>query len=336
MKIFIIKMVNNMKKFFSYIFDTTINGFLFLTNTISNGFYTISIFIMKFFNKIFKNKLDRVIENLYRKGKPETLLLVIIYLFSFTTIFGIVYSPQTTVSLDDGATSVEKKDKTNDSDESKKKNKDRIKNEDKYDKALGNYSFTKFGSTKLSDVNFDSLRRVNSNTVAWIAVDGTNINYPVVKSSNNDYYLSHSFNKSYNKNGWVFMDYRNDYLNDSNTIFYGHNLLNGTSFGTVGKIFTKKWKKNSNHKIIILRDNEKYVYEIFSCYYSEPVVDYLQVAFQDEAEFGRFVSNLKRKSKVKFNTQVTSFDKIITLSTCTDDNKGRKVVHAKLIGVTNR
>ena len=324
-----------MKRFFSYIFNTTMNGFLFLVNTISNGFYSISIFIMKIFNRIFKNKFDRIIDNLYKRGKPETLLLIVIYLFSFTTIFGIIYSPQKTVKLDDGTTSVEKKDKVDDSD-SKKNNKDRIKKEDKYDKALGNYSFSKFGATKLSDVNFDYLRRVNSNTVAWIAVDGTNINYPVVKSRDNDYYLTHSFNKTYNKNGWVFMDYRNENLQDKNTIFYGHNLLNGTSFGTVGKIFTKKWKKSSNHKIIVLKDNEKYVYEIFSCYYSAPVVDYLQVAFNDDAEFGKFVYKLKNKSKVKFNCNVSSSDKIITLSTCTDDNKGRKVVHAKLIGVSNR
>lgn len=323
-----------MKNFFSYLFETTMNGFLFLINTISRGFYGISIFIMKIFNKIFKNKFDHVIDNLYKKGKPETLFLIIIYLFSFTTIFGIVYSPQETVKLDEDTTSIEKEEKVDDKD--KKQKTDRIKNEDKYDKVLGNYSFYKFGSTRLSDVNFNELRNVNSNTVAWIAVDGTNINYPVVKSSDNDYYLSHSFNKSYNKNGWVFMDYRNNVLQDKNTIFYGHNLLNGTSFGTIARIFTNSWYKSSNHKIIVLKDNEKYIYEVFSNYYSAPVVDYLQVSFNNDSEFDTFIKKLKKKSKHKYNVSVSGSDKIITLSTCTDDNKGRKVVHAKLIGVTNR
>ncbi len=326
-----------MKRYFSYIFDTTINGFLFIVNTISNGFYSISVFIMKFFNMIFKNRFDGIIDRLYKRGKPETLFLVVIYLFSFTTIFGIVYAPQKTVSLDPGVTSIEKNDVVEDSvtPEKKKKN-DRIKKEDKYDSVLGNYSFYSFGSTKLSDVNFKKLRKTNPSTVAWIAVDGTNINYPVVKSNDNDYYLSHSFNKSYNKNGWVFMDYRNNNLEDKNTIFYGHNLLNGTSFGSIARVFTKSWQNSSNHMIVLLKDNEKYVYEVFSNYYSAPVVDYLQVSFSDDNEFDRFVKKVKKKSKHKYNVDVKGSDKIITLSTCTDDNKGRKVVHAKLIGVTDR
>ena len=189
---------------------------------------------------------------------------------------------------------------------------------------------------KLSEVSFTELRRTNSNTVVWLAVDGTNINYPIVKGSDNDYYLFHSFNRSYNKNGWVFMDYRNQPMSDYNTIFYGHNLLNGTSLGTLGKIFTKSWYNNSNHKIIVMTDSSKYVYEVFACYYSKPVVDYLQVSFSGDNEFDGFIKNLKRKSRTNFNVNVSGKDRIITLSTCTDDNKGRKVVHAKLIGVTNR
>ena len=324
-----------MKKFFSNLFNTTINGFLFIINTISNGFYGISIFIMKIFNKIFKNKFDGVIDHLYKRGRPETLLLLVIYLFSFTTIFGIVYSPSETINLEENGTAIEKNDKA-DEKEDKKEEKEKIKNENKYDSVLGNYSFAKFGSTKLSNVNFTNLRKINSQTVAWIAVDGTNINYPVVQASNNDYYLSHSFNKSYNKNGWVFMDFRDNKLESKNTIFYGHNLLNGTSFGTIGRIFTKNWYKKSNHKIIILRDNQQYIYDVFSNYYSAPIVDYLQVDFNDDKEFDTFVKKLKKKSKNKYNVDVSGSDKIITLSTCTDDNKGRKVVHAKLVGIINR
>ena len=322
-----------MKGLFSYIFNTTMNGFLFLVNTISNGFYTISIFIMKLFNKIFNNKFDKIIERLYRQGKPETLFLVVIYLFSFTTIFGIMYSPEKTVKLDDTATSI--KEEVEEVKEVKE-DKSKIKTENKAEKVLGNYSFSKYGSMSLSEVNFTELRKTNSNTVVWLAVDGTNINYPIVRGSDNDYYLFHSFNRSYNKNGWVFMDYRNHPMNDYNTIFYGHNLLNGTSLGTLGKIFTKSWYNNSNHKIIVMTDESKYIYEVFSCYYSAPVVDYLQVSFSGENEFDGFVKNLKKKSKTNFNVNVSGSDRIITLSTCTDDNKGRKVVHAKLIGITNR
>lgn len=62
----------------------------------------------------------------------------------------------------------------------------------------------------LINVNFDELLKINNETKGWIQVNGTNINYPFVQTSNNDYYLNHSFNKSYNQAGWVFMDYRNN------------------------------------------------------------------------------------------------------------------------------
>ena len=69
--------------------------------------------------------------------------------------------------------------------------------------------------------------KVNNEIVSWISVYSTNINYPIVKSDNNEFYLNHNINKSYDSNGWTFMDYRNNsYLSDSNTIFYGHNLIN--------------------------------------------------------------------------------------------------------------
>lgn len=54
------------------------------------------------------------------------------------------------------------------------------------------------------DVNFDNLKKINSDVVGWIKVNGTNINYPFVQSKDNKYYLTHSFNKSYNNAGWVF------------------------------------------------------------------------------------------------------------------------------------
>ena len=128
------------------------------------------------------------------------------------------------------------------------------------------------------------------------------------------------------------MDYRNNInLIDNNTIFYGHNLINKTSFGSISRVFSKKWFDSSNHNIIVVNDNGKYIYKIFSIYYSEPVTDYLQTNFYDSDEYLTFLINIKNKSKFDFAERVSSNDKIITLSTCTDDNKGRKVVHAKLI-----
>ena len=82
------------------------------------------------------------------------------------------------------------------------------------------------------DVDFNSLRGSNSETVAWLKVNGTYVNYPVVRHSDNGYYLNHDFGGRYNPNGWIYSDYRSNY--DSygyNSIIYGHNLNNRTLFG---------------------------------------------------------------------------------------------------------
>ena len=90
----------------------------------------------------------------------------------------------------------------------------------------------------LLEVDFTELLNKNPDTVAWIQVKGTNINYPVVQTTNNTYYLNHAFDKTSNEAGWVFMDYRNDSINfDSNTILYAHSRINGTMFGSLKNIF---------------------------------------------------------------------------------------------------
>ena len=86
----------------------------------------------------------------------------------------------------------------------------------------------------LMDVDFKKLKEMNHDIVAWVSVSGTNINYPVVKTSDNTFYLNHSVDKSYNQAGWVFMDYRNHPNSfNRNTIFYAHGRLDNTMFGSL-------------------------------------------------------------------------------------------------------
>lgn len=134
-----------------------------------------------------------------------------------------------------------------------------------------------------------------------------------------------------------FIDYRNSItMTDDNTIFYGHNLLNKTAFGSIAKLFTKSWLENSTHKILILTETKMYTYEIFSIYYSSPTSYYLQTNFTSDSSRLNFYNNLKSKSEVSLDSMMAATDKIITLCTCTEDNQGRKVVHAKLISEVNR
>ena len=184
----------------------------------------------------------------------------------------------------------------------------------------------------LISVNFDDLLKINNETKGWIQVNGTNINYPFVQTNNNDYYLTHSYDKSYNQAGWVFMDYRNDTINyDKNTILYAHGMNNKTMFGSLRNILNSSWYNNTNNHIIKLSTpTENTLWQVFSVYHIETTNDYIQTEFTSDEEYQTFLDMLKGRSAVIFDTTLNTTDKILTLSTCY--NKTDKVVmHAKLI-----
>ena len=118
------------------------------------------------------------------------------------------------------------------------------------------------------NVNFEELKQTNSDTIAWIKVSGTNIEYSIVKTNNNDFYMTHSFDKSYNSAGWVFMDYENRFDGtDNNMVIYAHNRKDGTLFGTLKNILTEEWQSNEeNFTIPFITENEKVEYQVFSVY----------------------------------------------------------------------
>lgn len=181
------------------------------------------------------------------------------------------------------------------------------------------------------DVNFDNLKKINSDVVGWIKVNGTNINYPFVQSKDNKYYLTHSFSKSYNNAGLVFLDYRNNNINNRNTIIYAHGRTDKTMFGTLRKVLNNGWINNTNNYVIkISTEKENSLWQIFSIYHIPTTNDYLQTEFKDEREYQRFLNILKNRSNHNFNTSITSNDTILTLSTCYNDSE-KMVVNAKLI-----
>ena len=184
----------------------------------------------------------------------------------------------------------------------------------------------------LISVNFDELINLNNETKGWIQVNGTNINYPFVQTDNNDYYLTHSFDKSYNQAGWVFMDYRNNTEEyDKNTILYAHGMNNQTMFGSLRNILNSSWYDNTdNHIIKLSTPTENTLWQVFSVYHIETTNDYIKTEFQTDTEYQTFLDMLKERSAVEFDTTLNATDKILTLSTCY--NKTDKVVmHAKLI-----
>ena len=186
-------------------------------------------------------------------------------------------------------------------------------------------------SMNMINVNFSDLKKTNPDVVGWLKVNGTNINYPFVQGSDNKYYLTHSFNKSYNAAGWVFLDYRNNGTNNKNTIIYAHGRTDKTMFGTLRKVLNNGWLNNTNNYVIkISTETENSLWQVFSVYHIPTTSDYLQTDFNDDTSYQNFLDMIKNRSSHNFNTNVTSTDNILTLSTCYS-NSDKMVVHAKLI-----
>ena len=195
-----------------------------------------------------------------------------------------------------------------------------------------NNPYWKYINKKLIDVDFSKLKEENSDIVGWIKVSGTNINYPFVQTKDNDFYLNHSFDKKFNKAGWVFMDFRNNNKEfDKNTIIYAHNRKDKTMFGSLKNVLTDNWINNkNNYTINVSTEHENTLWQIFSIYHIETTNDYIQVFFKDNNEFINFTKKLINRSIYNFNTSVNENDIIITLSTCYKETE-KLVVHAKLI-----
>lgn len=181
-------------------------------------------------------------------------------------------------------------------------------------------------------VDFKKLKEKNADTVAWIKLNNTNIEYPIVKASNNSYYLNHSFDKSYNIAGWVFADYKNKFDNtDKNIVIYGHNMRDGSMFGSLKETLTEEWYNNEdNRNITFITEDDNYNYKIFSIYQIENEDYYIKTEFKNN-EFKEFINIIKNRSNEDFGEEVDENDQILTLSTCANNNKYRLVVHAKKI-----
>lgn len=204
-----------------------------------------------------------------------------------------------------------------------------INKEKNPDKESDYWSYIK---QSLINVDIDSLKEKNGDTIGWIKVNNTNINYPFVQTKDNDYYLSHAFDKSNNNAGWVFLDYRNNSdFSDKNNIIYAHARRDNSMFGSLRNVLKKEWYSNKdNHIIKLSTANENTMWQIFSVYKIPVETYYITTQFTTSSQYKAFLETITKRSVHQFNTTVDSSDKILTLSTCSGEDD-RIVVHAKLI-----
>lgn len=158
-------------------------------------------------------------------------------------------------------------------------------------------------------IDWEKLKEVNNDIVAWIEIENTNINYPILKD-NNLYYINHSYDRKYNKNGSIFTTDKNPFSIEE-TIVYGHNMKNGTMFSELGK-YLKKDFLDTHNIVKIYTPTEIYEGTIFSAY---------SIGFDEESNnikslnFNERIEYYKKSSRITVD-DVENISKILKLSTC--------------------
>lgn len=179
----------------------------------------------------------------------------------------------------------------------------------------------------------------NKKLIGWVKIDDTYIDYPVVQTYDNEYYLNHNINQEYDKNGSIFMDKDCDIEKPStNFIIYGHHMKSGAMFGSLNK-YEKEEYYEKHPYIHFDTIYEKGIYQVMYVFrskvYKEDEIVFKYYQFIDAASEQEFMSNMNEMEKMSFyDTGVTAAygDRLLTLSTCDYQEKnGRFVVVAKKI-----
>lgn len=181
----------------------------------------------------------------------------------------------------------------------------------------------------------DTVIAANEDTVGWIKVEDTVIDYVVVQGEDNDEYLHKGFYGEYNSAGTIFLDYRNDIRGErQNLIVYGHRMKDDSMFGELGEYLDYGFYQQHPSFTFITEEGEFdcQIFSVYRCVATE--VDYCRATFANDEEMLDYIEECKRLSEHKMVLDVTAEDTLITLSTCDyalDPNLGRLVVHAKLV-----
>lgn len=182
--------------------------------------------------------------------------------------------------------------------------------------------------------NHQALLNINSQGIGYIYIPSIDCRLPMVQGDDNDYYLTHTFNKEYSANGCLFEDYRiNGGLSASQIIIYGHNMRNGAMFGKLKNYQDYSfWNNSGNDVLYIYTGNVIKEYKIFSCYISEAISDTYTFNFTTLESMRDYAVNMKAKSMYDTGVDVSTATQVITLSTCTNDGEQRFIVHGMYVG----
>lgn len=173
-------------------------------------------------------------------------------------------------------------------------------------------------------LQLEELQKENEERIGWLEIEGTNINYPVLQASDNDYYLTHNYKKEKSSTGSIFLDKDFDLINgSSNYLIYGHRSKSGLMFEDLMKYAKEDFYKEHT-KVKFTTNKDDSLYEILSVFYSRVYYKseknvfryYYFVNANNEQEYNDFVNNAKKVSLYDTSVTANYGEQLLTLSTC--------------------
>lgn len=193
-------------------------------------------------------------------------------------------------------------------------------------------------SVALPTVDFEALRETGPDIIGWLTLPDTAINYPVTQTDDNEYYLHHLYDGTYNKVGCLFADYENQAdFSDRNIIIYGHNMRDGSMFATLNEYDEQRYYDGHPQMYLVTPDGG-YIMEIFTAFAAKPAesgsdISPWRLTWKNDGAYTTWLSEMAKRSVVETGVTVTSSDKVLTLSTCTPGGASRFIVMGKLVEV---
>lgn len=186
-------------------------------------------------------------------------------------------------------------------------------------------------------VDFNALLARNPDVVGWIRFDApAEISYPVVKTNDNKFYLRHNLDKEYSINGTIFMDCNNaGDFGDSNTIIYGHNMLDDSMFGPLLRFKDESYWKESQYFYIYTPEGYKLTYHICGAYSEGPYSDIYTYKFGSDKLHQEYLDQFTSRRLYDTKLSPTITDHIVTLSTCDAHGKKRFCIQGILTDKKN-
>ena len=182
----------------------------------------------------------------------------------------------------------------------------------------------------LREINLTALREVNPDVIGWITIPDTELDYPIMRGEDNQYYLEHTWDRQPNSAGSIFLECQNSAdLSDFNTIIYGHRMKDGSMFASL-KYYKTEEHRNRHPYVYIVDDNGVHRYEIFAAYEAGIKTYTYCIGFTEERK-AAFLESCLERSVINTGITPTINDRILTLSTCTGTGYDtRWVVQARL------